>query len=512
MPITRTRSLILKISLVVVLIETAALFALGYYYTRRFSAEIDAAVMAQVQLPGLLMNRQLLRYESVSDKSMMTELAGDEFVDGMIVGANGNIYYALNPSLVGKHIQDLPDAEAPRFPKDGEKQLGVRTQPDGSQYLVSITPITAFENAKPFFFAYIKVKTDATEGKKRAIARTFVAGSLLCVIFSSLALIAFTRRFVTRPLARLAGSADRLAEGQLDEPIPVKRGDEIGTLARSFIAMRDAIRDKISQLERANRRLTELDQMKSAFLSSVSHELRTPLTSILGYAKLISKNFERHFLSLAAGDAKRGEQGERIRENLKIIQLEGERLGRMINDVLDLHKIESGSMRWNILDLAPADLIRKAADVTSALFNTPPRPRLVIDVAPDLPSVQADADRIHQVLINLLGNASKFTPCGTVTLRVRPLDQETVLFEVRDTGPGIAPQDIPKVFSRFQQLRNIDTLTDKPQGTGLGLAICKEIVEHHGGTIWVESTPGQGSRFAFTLMAASSAADDSRDR
>jgi signal transduction histidine kinase len=507
---TRTQSLILRIGLVVVLIETAAFFAVGYYYTQRFSAELDASVRTQVQLPGLLMNRQLLRYESVADKRMMTELAGGEFVDGMIVGGDGNIYYALHPAVVGKNIRDLPDIDTKLFDKDNTHLFNIFAETDGNHYLVSITPITAFENSRPFFFAYIKVKTNSIEEKKRAITHTFVAGSLLCVIFSSLALIVFTRRYVARPLARLAGSADRLAQGQLDESIPINREDEIGTLARSFVAMRNAIREKITQLEGANRRLTELDQMKSAFLSSVSHELRTPLTSILGYAKLISKNFDRHFLPVANGNGKLGAQAERIHGNLQIIQVEGERLGRMINDVLDLQRIESGRMVWNILDQSPSDLVRKAADTTSALFAGPPHPRLVLAVEPGLPLVQADPDRIHQVLINLLANASKFTPWGTVTLRARALDRETVLFEVCDTGLGIPPQDIPKVFSRFQQLRNIDTLTDKPQGTGLGLAICKEIVEHHGGEIRVESMLGKGSVFSFTLMAASPEGADSQ--
>ena len=500
-------SLTLTIGLVVVLIETAAFFAVGYFYTQRFSAELDAAAWTKVQLPGILMNRQLLRYESVADVNMMTELTGGEFVDGMVVGADGNVYYARNPLVVGKNVRDLDDVDARLFAKDSPQPVPSTAQMDGNHSLVSVTPITAFENAKPFFYAYVKVRTNAVEAKKRDIAKTFVAGSLLCVVFSSLVLIVFTRRYVIRPLARLAGSADRLAEGQLDASIPLHRDDEIGTLARSFDAMRHAIREKIAQLEGANRRLTELDSMKSAFLSSVSHELRTPLTSILGYAKLIAKNFEKHFLPVVAADAKLGAQAGRIRQNLTIIQLEGERLGRMINDVLDLHKIESGHMTWNFGAHAPAELVAAAAAVASSLFNVPPHPRLVLAVTPDLPLVQADPDRIHQVLINLLANASKFAPWGTVTVRASALQPDWVLFEVSDTGVGIPAGDIPKLFSRFQQLRNRDTLTEKPQGTGLGLAICKEIVERHGGEIRVESAPSQGSLFAFTLPTASPEAD-----
>jgi len=505
---TVKRSLILTIGLVVVLIEAAAFFAVGYFYTQRFSAELDAAAWTKVQLPGMLMNRQLLRYESVADTNMMTELTGSEFVDGMVVGADGNVYYARNPLVVGKNVRELDGVDARLFDKDLAQLVPSTSQQAGNHYLVSVTPITAFENAKPFFYAYIKVRTNSVEAKKRAIAKTFVVGSLLCVFFSSLVLIVFTRRSVVRPLARLAASADRLAAGQLDESIPLDRDDEIGALARSFDAMRHAIREKIAQLEGANRRLTELDAMKSAFLSSVSHELRTPLTSILGYAKLIAKNFEKHFLAVPADDAKHNAQALRISQNLTIIQVEGERLGRMINDVLDLHKIESGRMTWHFGAHAPAALVETAAAVVSSQFNAAPHPRLILDVNPGLPLVRADPDRIHQVLINLLANASKFAPWGTVTVRASALDPGMVQFEVRDTGIGIPARDIPKLFSRFQQLGNRDTLAEKPQGTGLGLAICKEIVEHHGGEIRVESAPGQGSLLAFTLPAASPDQDD----
>ncbi len=497
----------------VILVETLVLSGLGYYYIHRFSAELDAAVADKVQLPGLLMNRQLLRYESVADKAMMTELVGEEFIDGQVVGSDGSIYYALNPSDVGRSIADMPGLAARSFRKNLSAAVLVAQEEDGETFLISITPIAAYEGGLPFFFAYVKVGTNLTQAKKATIIKTFVAGSLLCIVLSSLAILAFSRRLVTRPIARLARSADRLAQGSLDEAIAVQRNDEIGGLARSFIAMRDAIRTQIAELEAANRRLTELDQMKSSFLSSVSHELRTPLTALLGYAKLSSRAFQKYFLPQTTTDPILAEKGERIRGNLEIIQMEGERLRRMINDVLDLHKIESGGMEWQLQELHPGAIAEHAAAVVEALFHAPGdsgqaeqsgRPTLVLDVRPGLPPVLGDPDRIQQVCINLLHNAAKFTRVGTVTLRALqdPATDGQVLFQVVDTGPGIAPQDRDKVFGKFQQLRGTDTLPDTPCGTGLGLAISREIVEHHGGRIWVESELGKGSVFSFTLPVA----------
>lgn len=490
----------------VVLVEVLALSALGSYYIHRFSAELDASVAEKLQLPGLLMNRQLLRYESVADKAMMTELVGEEFIDGQVVGSDGNIYYALNPTDVGKSILDMPGPAANSFSKNLMQPLLVPQERGEEHILVSITPISAYEGARPFFFAFVTVSASLTEEKKVTLIKTFLAGSLLCVVLSSLAIIAYSRRLVTHPIEMLGRSADRLAQGCLDEDIPVRRNDEIGGLARSFIAMRDAIRTKIAELETANRRLTELDQMKSAFLSSVSHELRTPLTSLLGYAKLSARNFERHFLGLAADNIPLREKGERIHANLRIIQEEGERLSRMINDVLDLHKIESGGVEWRMQELLPRTIIDHAATVTEPLFSPPghnDRPSLVLDIEPDLPPVLADPDRIQQVCINLLHNAAKFTPRGTVTLRALLHKEEgAVLFQVADTGPGIPAEDRALLFTKFHQLRSDDTLPSDPRGTGLGLAISKEIVERHGGAIQVESEMGRGSVFSFTLPLA----------
>jgi signal transduction histidine kinase/DNA-binding response OmpR family regulator len=242
----------------------------------------------------------------------------------------------------------------------------------------------------------------------------------------------------------------------------------------------------------------EADAAKSAFLSTVSHELRTPLTSVLGFAKIIKKRLEdRIFPLLATDDRKVRQTIQQVGENLSVVVSEGERLTKLIDDVLDLAKIEAGKLEWHMEPVAMAEVIDRATSATSALFDHKGL-TLVRDIAADLPPVVGDADRLMQVVINLISNAVKFTAAGSVTCRARQED-DGIVVSVIDTGLGIAAVDQPKVFEKFKQVG--DTLTDKPKGTGLGLPICREIVEHHGGRIWVESEPGKGSTFSFVLPA-----------
>jgi signal transduction histidine kinase len=237
---------------------------------------------------------------------------------------------------------------------------------------------------------------------------------------------------------------------------------------------------------------------KSAFLSSVSHELRTPLTSVVGFSRLIRRRLDEViFPTVPAGDPKRDRAVRQVSENLGIIIEEGERLTTLINDTLDLAKIEAGRMEWRRDPVDIAEVIARATSATASLLSGP-GPEMVIDVEPGLPTLVGDRDRLIQVVINLISNAVKFTSSGTITCAARHGSPgDTVIVSVTDTGVGIAPEDHARVFEQFGQAG--DTLTDKPRGTGLGLSICREIVEHHGGRLWLESELGKGSRFSFTL-------------
>jgi len=247
----------------------------------------------------------------------------------------------------------------------------------------------------------------------------------------------------------------------------------------------------------------EADAAKSSFLSTVSHELRTPLTSVLGFAKIIRRRLEeRLFPQIPEQDRKVQQAKQQVLENLGVVVSEGERLTKLIDDVLDLAKIEAGKFTWNMSSVSMAEVVERATSATSSLFEAK-KLTLVRDVEPHLPSITGDQDRLIQVVINLISNAVKFTPDGSIKVALHR-DRDDLMVSVTDSGIGIAPADQPKVFEKFKQVG--DTLTDKPKGTGLGLPICKEIVEYHGGRIWVESAPGKGSTFSFTLPLAGKSA------
>jgi signal transduction histidine kinase len=241
-------------------------------------------------------------------------------------------------------------------------------------------------------------------------------------------------------------------------------------------------------LKAAYSRLKELDRLKDGFISTVSHELRTPLTSIRSFAEIICDNPD-------ISPEERNEFGT-------IIVKESERLTRLIDDILDIAKMEAGQIDWELRVIEPRAVIEQALIATSGPFHQEDRKiRLETEIAPDLPTVQAEGDRLTQVIINLISNAVKFCDKEDGVVRVTAeRSANSLLVRVADNGAGIAPEDHSKVFQRFQQVGNM--LTNKPKGTGLGLPICVEIIKYFGGEIGVESEAGAGATFWFRLPAA----------
>ena len=242
----------------------------------------------------------------------------------------------------------------------------------------------------------------------------------------------------------------------------------------------------ITEKKRYERRLKELDKMKSDFVSNVSHELRTPLTSIKGSVDNML-------------DGLTGSLNEKQIRYLNRIKSNTDRLSRLINDLLDLSRIESGRVEVRPTTLPLTALAEEVAEHMKALAAE----KLIrIEVPPLDPSVTvwADRDKVTQVLMNLIGNAVKFTPQdGKITVALEKNGNDYIQISVADTGPGILPEEQNKIFSKFYQVANIDK--KKPKGSGLGLAISKALVEMHGGKIWMDSEVGRGSTFYFTLPA-----------
>ncbi|MFN0186198.1 MAG: ATP-binding protein [Aquabacterium sp.] len=238
-----------------------------------------------------------------------------------------------------------------------------------------------------------------------------------------------------------------------------------------------------AELRAANARLTELDRMKDDFISTVTHELRTPLTSIRAMSEILQARTQM-------------EPAQR-QQFIGIIVSESERLTRLINQVLDLAKLESGGAEWHATTVDLPALLREAADATDALVRGRGA-TLALDLPAQVPGVQADRDRLMQVLLNLIGNAVKFCPDTRGRIRLTLSTRADHLeVAVADNGIGIAPEHHHGVFEKFRQVG--DSLTGKPQGTGLGLPISREIIRRLGGRLWVDSAPGAGATFRFTL-------------
>ena len=310
-----------------------------------------------------------------------------------------------------------------------------------------------------------------------ATSQTVVIGFVLGSVALALVLGYAISWSLIGPVTQIEARLRKVAAGDFSQRVHVANRDELGALAADVNRTCEELGRLYEQLEAASRH-------KSEFLANTSHELRTPLNAILGYTELIV-------------DGIYGDVPDKIREVLERVQSNGRHLLGLINDVLDLSKIEAGRLALSVGDYSMKEVVQTVVSATEALVSEK-HLRLKTEVADDLPTAEGDERRITQVLLNLVGNAIKFTEAGEITITVAAADG---LFQVAvaDTGPGIAPEDQDLVFEEFRQLDSSSTRTKG--GTGLGLAISKKIVELHGGRIWVESEPGRGSRFRFTLPA-----------
>ncbi|MBA3333962.1 MAG: HAMP domain-containing protein [Actinobacteria bacterium] len=328
--------------------------------------------------------------------------------------------------------------------------------------------------------------------------------ALLLVAFLLLAIatsVLLARKLV-RPIESIQAAAARIGSGSLDQRIEVQSHDELGALAEEFNRMAGRLQESYSSLEQKVEErtrelaeaLTELDEKsreleaasrhKSEFLANMSHELRTPLNAILGFSQVLR---ERLF----------GDVNEKQEEYLDDILTSANHLLALINDILDLSKVEAGQVE---LEVAPFSL-REALERGVVMVReraTKDGVQVALAANSEVDVIEGDERRIRQVIFNLLSNAVKFTPSGgAVDVSTARVDGE-VWVSVADTGPGIAPEDQERIFEEFQQA---EAGVEHREGTGLGLALSRRLVELHGGRIWVDTEVGQGSTFVFTLPA-----------
>jgi signal transduction histidine kinase/ActR/RegA family two-component response regulator len=391
-------------------------------------------------------------------------------------------------------------------------QQGLRTYVDGSNgkdYFIAYHPIPVTgwsvgvvvpvaEVIAPALRTNAKIEQSREQTAQALTAR---AGDLLQtylwllfgIILVLVPLAVPLARSVSRPISTLADGARRVGAGELGHRIQLRTGDEIESLATTFNQMAADLQAKIDETERANQELTQLDQLKSKFISMASHELRTPLIAIQGYVDLIR-------------DGKAGEVSEAQRKMLDTVSRNATRLARIVAELLDISRIEENKLVLHREPLDLAAIVREIAEEQQPYLESRGH-QLRLELANDLPLVNADQDRIAQVVINLLGNAIKYTPDnGQLCIRIDTQGDQLHL-QVIDNGIGIKAEDLGRLFQRFSTLGDVTKHRSGKNafmagGTGLGLSIVQGIVQAHDGRIWVESRYGEGSTFHVLLPAA----------
>jgi signal transduction histidine kinase len=417
----------------------------------------------------------------------------------------------------GKHIEsgfiesELTEDHRNRLAQSAESLF--KSFARGNQrYVEFIAPIASTQSSLPYELQIAPAGQKIEEGKKLqrtigavrlGLSMTRVDAQLssflkwrgfslvLFLCLSALAIYVVSVR-ITRPVNQLTQQAKRMSRGVLNEPILVDSRDEVGQLATAFNDMARALNDQYLGLESkvaertkeltwVNEKLAEASEHKSRFLANVNHELRTPLSSIIGYARLLRRETEGQLSSLQ-------------HENLEDLLRNAERLLGLIDSLLDFARIEAGKMEVHVEPVKIDGLVQSAAATIEPMLNK--ELVLVRDVAPDMDPFHTDPEKLRQIIINLLGNAVKFTEQGEIRISAIQGNGNFKL-AVADTGIGIDKADIESIFEEFDRGRL--TNDGSYRGTGLGLAIVKRLVDVLGGSIAVESEVGKGSTFTVTL-------------
>ena len=516
---------------IILLVLVAEIYMRIYFGTKdrleiasTISRELADSVYAGIKYPMELGDSEAIKREllDIRKKAKDVEVFICDFAQEIIYSTHEEkVKTGLADSIQNKAVlqtiaETLKTGVEPRFDprKPLEDKIGER------RYLIVIQPIL---NQKDCYHCHgssrnvlggLVVRYNAERTYAQVVAqrnRTFIiAISLLPITIILIYLMA--TKLVRRPVESLAEKAKKFAEGDMSVSVDIKTEDEIGVLSKTFnymvervslasgkleeeITRKTALLNErtrlISLLERANRELRELDKMKSTFLANMSHELRTPMNAIIGYTDLLIDGVD-------------GPINEEQAKSLKKVAVNARHLLQLINDVLDISKIESGKivlepkeidMKWLIDSVLPTfEPMIKYKDLA-----------LTITVDEGLPLIYGDMDRIKQILINLISNAIKFTSKGGITVTARLSERgikpgEPPIFVevcVKDTGIGIKEEDLGRIFDKFVQV-DLTSIREY-EGTGLGLSIARGLVALHKGVIWATSTYGEGSKFCFTL-------------
>jgi len=449
---------------------TVCLSAAFYLAERRSIHE-----QADAERRAILQNLVHIAQESflTSDDLLMIKYTGwlqkwnPALVSASVVGTQGEVIAHSEPSRIGKPARQDEDAS--------RTEVLVLTEPVkiGAHWLA-----TASVGFSERYYDEL-VRARLRDLQKR------VGGITLLALLIGIAVSFGVALSWTRPIGRLSEAAAQIGRGRYDLELDAlkNRRDELGFLSRAFRKMADELR--------------QLEIMKEDFVSAVTHELRSPLGAIESYLNLIGVEMQEEIPASVWQTYL-----DRLRANTQ-------RLTRFVNDLLDVAAIERGKITLEPQSLSVGIL---AQDVL-ALFGPKLQEKKItgqVRVGVQLPPVFADPEKIRQVIVNLVSNALKFTPeGGRIEISAETLPQKKALrLSVRDTGIGISDEDQQKIFYKFEQVKSARSSVKGPKGTGLGLSICRALVELHGGTIGVESRPGEGSVFFFTLPIHQEAAHE----
>lgn len=477
-----------KLALAIFISATLLLGGLGIYFSSHFSRAVDTHLFSVAQLPGRLMNQQAIPYDTARDELALAKLVGEEVQLAVLCRSNGKIYYSTDRSLEGSSVKSL--AIFDRVISDQSVAEGTVFSYVSKQTLTVATSLMS--ETRPLGTLFLKMATGNAQHQKRRI-ELGLFGGLFVAVFLITGLGAWLIHKMTVPrLYEVLSCLRAVQAGDLSARVDEdNRRDELSDLTRGVNHMVAQLSQKQKEqrayeerLRLASQESERANRSKSEFLANMSHEIRTPMNGVLGMAQLLGST----------------ELSEEQTDYVETITSSGESLLDIINDILDLSRIEIGEIELEIGTLDVGQLM----DELRGLFVPATRKKglgLEFERDAKIPRIRTDAGHLRQVLVNLIGNAVKFTREGHVHVGVQCLALRrmecTLEFCVTDTGIGIAPEAQKQIFKKFTQADG--SFTREFGGSGLGLSISRNLVEKMGGALTVESTEGLGSTFRFVL-------------